>query len=290
MLNGIDISNNNYTLDLKTVLEKNPIDFVIMKATQGNWYVDAYCDTFYQTAKSMDKLLGVYHYADGTGTPEEEARFFIENVKGYVHEAILIMDWEHYSNVAFYTADWCEKFVDEVYKLTGVYPVIYMNENTLHKKDARLFDFDWKALLDKNCGLWLAQYADNNPTGFQDKPWSTVSDYYVLIHQYTSHGELLGYNLELDLDIAYLTADAWKLYANPSGKQVSNVKVDKPVKAIKVGDTVTTSSLIDYNGFENDRWVLGQHFKVMEVKGDRVVIGRSGSITGAWHVGNLRKV
>lgn len=33
---------------------------------------------------------GVYHYARG-GNPETEARFFVDNVRGYVHKSVLIL-------------------------------------------------------------------------------------------------------------------------------------------------------------------------------------------------------
>lgn len=297
MLNGIDISNNNSDINLKEVLSKNPIDFVIMKATQGTWFVDGNCDEFYQEAKRQNKLVGVYHYADGTGTPIQEADFFIDNVLGYIHEAILILDWEHYSNVSFYTWGWCSQFVERVHERTGVYPVIYMNESTLRCSDQRLYDFNWKELLSMKCGLWLAQYADNNPTGFQDNPWSTVNDYDVLIHQYSSHGELVGYGRELDLNIGYLTADAWRKVANPENKEIVKPvqKVEttpkiEPVKPIYVGSKVRVKNINDFSGIANDVWVLSGVFEVMEKTGERVVIGYGGQVTGAWRLKDLEVI
>ena len=46
--------------------------------------------------KNAGKLLGVYHFArpDLGNSPEAEAEFFVNNIKGYLNEAIIALDWE----------------------------------------------------------------------------------------------------------------------------------------------------------------------------------------------------
>ena len=70
-------------------------DFIICKATEGCGYVDPTCDAKYQMNKAAGKLLGVYHYArpDLGNSAEAEAEFFVNNIKGYIKEAILVLDW-----------------------------------------------------------------------------------------------------------------------------------------------------------------------------------------------------
>lgn len=76
-------------------------------------------------------------------------------------------------------------------------------------------------------GLWIAQYANNNPTGYQEHPWN--EGYYTCaIRQYSSCGRLAGYAGNLDLDIAYMDATAWRKYANPSGE--TKPVTPKPVR------------------------------------------------------------
>ena len=100
-------------------------DFVICKATgsdAGN-YVDPKCDQHYQRAKSQGKLLGVYHFANpDAGSAEDQAKFFVDNIQGYIGEAILVLDWEfgNKSNIA-----WAKAWLDKVYALTGVKPLVY---------------------------------------------------------------------------------------------------------------------------------------------------------------------
>ena len=107
-MRGIDISHWQNGLDLNAI----DFDFVIMKATEGTTFVDNCCDGFYQKAKAMNKCLGVYHFANG-GDYKAEADFFIENLKNYIGEAILVLDWEAQGNTQWNKSDrtwmknWC---------------------------------------------------------------------------------------------------------------------------------------------------------------------------------------
>lgn len=210
-MNGIDIYHGQNGIDLSKV----PCDFVIMKATQGTKFVDPCCDKFYQTAKKLGKKLGVYHYYGG-GEPIAEADHFVNTVKGYIGEAILVLDWEQYQNAKYpLGAAVAKPFLDRVYELTGVKPLIYMSKSVCR-------GWDWNSVVDGDYGLWVAQYANKNPTGYKDKPWTDNKGYGAfngaVIHQYASTGRLNGYNGNLDLDIAYMDAAAWDKYAKPNKK------------------------------------------------------------------------
>lgn len=60
-------------------------------------------------------------------------------------------------------------------------------------------------------GLWIAQYANNNPTGYQATPWNEGA-YTCAIRQYSSCGQLAGYGGRLDLDKFYGDRTAWAAY------------------------------------------------------------------------------
>lgn len=205
-LKGIDISGWQKGIDLTKV----PCDFVIIKATQGVSYVNPDCDRAYQQAKRAGKLLGVYHYFGGND-PIKEADFFIRSVRGYIGEAILVLDWEQGDNKLFTSgASVALKFLNRVYTQTGVRPLIYMSKSVCRS-------YNWTTVAAGNYGLWVAQYANNKPTGYQDKPWTDSRGYgafpFAAIHQYTSTGRLAGWSGNLDLNIAYMSRDAWRKYA-----------------------------------------------------------------------------
>ena len=210
-MKGIDISHWQDGINLAVV----PCDFVIIKATQGTKFVDPCFQKFYTQAKAAGKKLGVYHYY-GSGEPEEQAEHFLKTARACIGEAVLVLDWESDQNPSFRKGPALPKrFLDYVLAKTGVHPLIYMSKSVSR-------EYNWAEVVNGNYGLWMAQYANKKPTGYQDKPWTDSKGLGAFkgyaIHQYTSNGHIDGYNGSLDLDIAYMTPAAWDKYAktNPT--------------------------------------------------------------------------
>ena len=209
MMKGIDVSHWQDGINLSIV----PCDFVIIKATQGTKFVDPCCNKFYQTAKEAGRKLGVYHFADGKSSGTAEADHFIKKVKGYIGEAILVLDWE--ADALKKGVSYAKEFLDRVFEVTGVRPLIYMSKSVCR-------EYDWSSVVAANYGLWMAQYANNERTGYKAEPWTDKKGMGAFkscaIFQYSPAGSLPGYNGNLDLDIAYMTPAAWDKYAkaNPT--------------------------------------------------------------------------
>lgn len=209
-MNGIDISNWQQDINAGAV----PADFVIVKATQGTTYVSPSCDRQYQQAIAAGKLVGVYHYASGGGAVAE-ADFFLKNIDGYLKRAILVLDWEKGQNTAWgQGVNYAKQFLDRVYAVTGIKPLIYMSKSVCR-------EFDWIPVVNADYGLWVAQYANNSPTGYQADPWTDDKGYGAwpgpVIFQYSSAGRLAGYDGNLDINIAYMDGEGWRKYAGSSG-------------------------------------------------------------------------
>ena len=233
-LHGVDIASYQKDMDCSKV----KADFVIIKATQGNTYVNPNCNRQYTQAKAAGKLLGLYHYATGVGA-EAEADFFINNIKNYVKEAILCLDWEHNEvggkNPVFNTPNEVEyvyRFMKRVHDLTGVYPLLYMSASVTRRRD-------WSKVA-QICELWDAQYASSTKiTDYQDSPWRDNKGLGAwkqppAIHQYSSSGSIEGYRHtspgKLDMDIAYLTRDEWLMLARGSfSKEITMREVNPEV-------------------------------------------------------------
>lgn len=202
-MNGIDISNWQNGINLDAV----PYDFIIAKATHGKTYVSPDCARQVEQARARGKLFGVYHYIDGSGAIGE-ADFFIDNIKNWVGEGMLCLDWESNQNSAWGNEDYLRQVAQRVIDRTGIPPVIYVQQSRMAQV---------KQIADKlNCALWIAQYANMDATGYQDSPWNE-GKYACAIRQYSSVGRLSGYSGNLDLNKAYMDASAWSKYANPSG-------------------------------------------------------------------------
>lgn len=202
-MQGIDISGWQAGIDLAKV----PCDFVIVKATQGTVYVSESCDAQVQQAISLGKPFGFYHYVGGEGA-QAEADFFIDNCAGYFGKGIPCIDWESGENSAWGNTDYLKQLVQRVIDRTGVKPLIYASASA----------FPWDVAHALDCGAWVAQYADNNATGYQNTPWNEGA-YECAIRQYSSHGSLDGYPGYLDLDKAYMDADAWAKYVGTASDQ-----------------------------------------------------------------------
>ena len=235
-MNGIDVSSWQAGIYLARV----PADFVIVKATQGVTYVNPKCDAQYQSAKRGGRLLGVYHYVDGSD-PVAQANYFVNHCTNYIGEALIALDWEAEQNPRWGDVNFLEKVVRAFIEKTKVRPVIY----TMASAYAAV-----KAVADRNdCALWIAQYGSMDPTGYQSRPWNEGA-YACAIRQYSSNGRLPGYGGALDLNIAYMDAAAWKRYANPSGKTPAPAPKPKPAPkpapapkpgtyTVKAGDTLS---------------------------------------------------
>ena len=192
-------------------------DAVICKATEGTGYVNPYCDEHYQSAKAAGKLLGVYHYASG-GNPEAEAEFFINNVQGYLHEAILVLDWESGDNAAWGDSNWVARFCAHVVALTGINPMIYVQRSAVGQCIG-LGDY----------GIWLAEYPDYAPRGWDAYYPPNYSGDYAM-HQFTSSGAISGWGGLLDLSLFFGDENAWRAYAGATGQSVPTPQVQPQVQ------------------------------------------------------------
>ena len=174
---------------------------VIVKATQGTYYISNTCNRQYALAKSLGKKLGLYHYAGG-GNPATEAQFFIAQIKNYVGSAILILDWESYQNPAWGNTNWCCQFVNEVHRLTGVWPLIYCQESGLYQI----------ANCANTCGVWVAKYASMNWNSWTLPNMAVSSGAFQAITGWQFTGG------DMDRSIFYIDGDAWDRMANPGAQ------------------------------------------------------------------------
>ena len=202
MLNGIDISAWQRGIDTAAV----PSDFVIIKTTEGIDYVNDDCDRAYQQAKAAGKKLGVYHFADGNSSGTAEADYFVDNIAGYVGEAVLVLDWE--THAVTRGPAYAKEFLDRVQARTGIKPMIYMSGSVVN-------EWDWSAVVAGDYGLWVAYYSKDSCDGYwPDAPMYPIhywNDAAML--QYTSGGYLPGWGDRLDLNVFYGDRAAWDAYA-----------------------------------------------------------------------------
>ena len=271
MLKGCDLNHWKNNFDAF-----NSVDFAIIKATEGVGYKDPAFDTLYQRAKNSGKLLGVFHFArpDLNNSAVAEADWFVKVIRPYVREAILVLDWERgdLGNV-----EWVKTFLDRVQEKTGVKALLYASRSPINS-------FNWSSVANADYGLWVADYGANTGEAGR-KPEVKWWSFYAL-WQYTSKGRVAGYNGDLDLNIFYGDAEAWRKYATSSSTpaptpQPTPAPAPKPTPTavrtytVQAGDTLsgiaskygtTYQHLAQINGISNPNLIYAG--QVIKIDGD----------------------
>ena len=210
-MNGIDISwwqKDNY----KYLIDKYATDFVISRATFdfGGVY-------FFPLTESSD--------------PETSADWCVAQVEGYLHHAIMFLDWEATAGTDVSKVWWAKRWLDRFTEKSGIKPVIYMNTSTVRS-------YDWSSIANADYGLWLADYGSNDgyDHGIPDLPYWRI----VCCHQYTSVGDN---GAGLDKDVFFGDVAAWRAYAGADNSSTPSQPVENELD--KYSDEQLADMVID---------------------------------------------
>ena len=242
-LKVIDIASHQYDVPAKHARMEEAwpqADGVIIKATQGTSYVNPHCDTAYQRAKRDNKIRGVYHYASG-GNPEAEAEFFVANVRGYIKDAVLVLDWERFQNEANWgDTTWCRRFVDRVHALTGIWPMIYVQASAIAQC----------ANCANDCALWVAGY----PAGVNPLAWTPGTMPYNIAPWQTATGWQYTEGDGCDRSLFYLDRAAWQRIATAGAtSKPSSKPAPTSAPAKKTDDQIVSEVIAGQWGNGQDR-------------------------------------
>lgn len=268
----------------------------------------------YQGLKKAGIKVGcyLYSYANKVAYGNLEAQNCLNFIRGKTFELPIFYDLEDKTtsilgkdNITKLAINFCNTIKKAGYEV-GVYANLnwwnnYINLTELKNKIT-------------NINVWLAQWEVSQPTAkFSYNYW-----------QYTSNGVLDGVKGRVDMDYM-CTVNVDNSVENVENSKKSNEeiakevwqgkwgngqeRVDRLTKAgydyteiqkivdrtrpelsskIKVGDKVEVLKAIQYNGQPFAKYY--DSYNVIEVKGDRAVIGRRATITCAINVKNLRKI
>lgn len=198
VLYGADVSSYQGKFDIGN------LDFIIAKATEGVSYVNPHCDYVLQQAITQKKPWGFYHYFTGAGY-KREVDYYLKNTwKGYGRKGLPCFDWESESNREFGNGSYLKNAADYFHDKTGVWPVIYCTAEVARSLSSTgIF---------KNCALWCAGYPYNNGS-WQLPPfiYELPKDVTMILWQFDAANGL-------DKDVAYIDAQTWAKYCNPSSE------------------------------------------------------------------------
>lgn len=254
---GVDLSDYRKGFDLA---QYRP-DFAIMKATGGIGVIHETCDPYYQQAKNLGILRGVYHFAADCGLHDAkaEARFFVDNVKGYIGDGMLILDVEHESLRR--RPEWALEWLEEVRRLTGIKPVFYTYSSFEQAAD-------YREIVKADYGLWLAGY----PKGYtpiwglknstQIKcPYTLRNWSFAMMWQYTSNGRFGNYPEGIDCNQFYGDAKTWNAYVTSGKPAPSPIAPAAPTFDPAIIDTLAKEVLAGkYGNGQERRRALGDKY------------------------------
>ena len=180
-MNGIDISHFQGLVDWNQ-LQDQSIQFVIIKASQGNHYIDKHYQSNWKKSQSTTLWRGAYHYLDPEYSGISQALHFIKTTQGNFGEFAPVVDLEAFEDKKVEDViGVLAEYLAIIEQKTGCLAIIYTSPNF------------WRQLDDHDYGrhaLWLADYAEKPqiPNGW--KTWS--------MWQYTNKGKIQGINGLID--------------------------------------------------------------------------------------------
>lgn len=276
----IDISYHNGTVDLSKA--KKYIAGVVARCSYG-WSssnIDKQWDNNAKQANELNIPLFAYHfcYARNEEEAKKEANLALKACQKYqvnvIYYDLEFSDYQgNLSNDMYYKI--AKVFCDAI-KNAGYSVGIYANQNWFKTKLTNDGFSAWT--------LWLANYGNNN--GYNT--WNNELQYnpfnHVLLHQFTSNAKNgVLKNIEgissSNLDCSY---DHGLINTFVKDNQISENK------SFHVGDKVKVKADSKwYDGQSIASFVFNNEYEIIQINGDRVVIGVNGKVTGAISSSNL---
>lgn len=189
---GIDVSNWSGRINWRAVADSG-VEVVIIQASEGTFYRDPYLQEFYDGATENGLKVGFYHFfnPNSSGTPAQQARYFVDTIRGLHSDCKLVLDLEQTGGLSNYELTRrAVEFLEEVKSYSGldtaVYTYAYFAEHNLYN-----------GLGISNYPLWIAQLREGGP--LPNQIWGNSYAGW----QYSDTGRVSGISANVDLDIFY---------------------------------------------------------------------------------------
>ena len=164
MILGIDVCHWDTKINWGT-LKSSGVEFVFIKATQGNYLVDPMLNQYCSDANKAGLIVGLYHWCDPIISASRQADYFLKAISGLTYNMVSL-------DVEQYWADWAEW---SKHNITKVFSSNQISENgrqvvaavkTAIKTPAMIYTSSWfineyaptAVNWLKDNPLWLAEY------------------------------------------------------------------------------------------------------------------------------------
>ena len=188
-IQGIDISHYQGTIDWEALrnamIQKAPVRFVIIKATEGATMIDEnFADNFYQ-AREYGFIRGAYHFYSTKSPARQQAYHFLDKVKLEPGDLPPVLDVEH-KNPEQTTEEFQQDVLSWLHIVEDRYHVKPILYTSYRFKQKYLSDSIFDAY-----PYWIAHYYVDAVR--YEGPW--------LFWQHTDVGSLPGIRHEVDLNV-----------------------------------------------------------------------------------------
>lgn len=269
---GIDVSNWSGRINWRAVADSG-VEVVIIQASEGTFYRDPYLQEFYDGATENGLKVGFYHFfnPNSSGTPAQQARYFVDTIRGLHSDCKLVLDLEQTGGLSNYELTRrAVEFLEEVKSYSGldtaVYTYAYFAEHNLYN-----------GLGISNYPLWIAQLREGGP--LPNQIWGNSYAGW----QYSDTGRVSGISANVDLDIFY---DEMFLNdrADIPGERRQESDNNKVIYyTVQFGDTlssiatrygVTVENLASINGLSNPNLIYPGEVLKIYPENNRNIVNR----------------
>ena len=189
---GLDVSRWQGDINFQAVKDAG-VEFVFVRVGSqrgvgGEYYIDP---KFHQNIKGFNEVgipVGIYFYsyADSIKSAKTEAKWVVEQLKGYKVDLPVVFDWENWSffqefGVSFYNLTEIAKSYLNVIEEAGYEGMLYSSKNYLENV--------WYKT---KYPVWLAHYTDKTNYEGEYKVW-----------QLCANGRVSGINGNVDINVMY---------------------------------------------------------------------------------------
>ena len=192
VLKGIDVSKWNGDINWKKVKASGKADFVMIRASYGSEDTDPKLDANVRGAESVGIPYGFYHYtyARTVAQAKQEAKYFLNAIKGYdpTYPIVLDIEEEFYKSMDRETVTEIVKTFMSAFEKAGYYAMIYSYSRF----------FDSCVYMDEltDYDVWVACWGDKEKL-------AESYGYYYGMWQYSETGKIAGIEEYVDLNYAY---------------------------------------------------------------------------------------
>ena len=186
---GIDASHHQGVVDWLNLgsFNERDVDFVYLKATEADTWVDPMYHKNFSNIKNTDRLVGSYHFFRGYVSAEHQALNFINTIDVDEQDLKVVIDVEDLNYIPIEEFnEVLESFLHIIEINVGYAPVIYTSFNFYNNYLAGKYPDN---------PIWIANY---NTSYFKLRDSTSH-----VMHQFTNMGNLYGVDEYVDVNICY---------------------------------------------------------------------------------------